>query len=208
MANVDDAARARLEEEVRELCAREDIARAATRAVQGYGPQLYSFLVATCRDESEASEAFSETTERIWKGLATFAWESTLRTWAYVIARNVVRNRRRNAARKERRAHRTGESALEDVAHAVRTQTQAFLRTETKTRLQALRDSLSEEDRALLILRVDRQLGWNDLARVFAGDEAALSDADVAKEAARLRMRYQLVKDRLRELAKKEGLVE
>lgn len=205
---MDDAERARLEDEVRRLCGQGEITQAATRTVQGYGPQVYSFLVATCRHETEASDAFSETTERIWKGLPTFSWDASLRTWVYVVARNVTRNRGRNAARQERRAPHAGESALDHVAQAVRTETHAFLRTETKTRLQALRDSLPEEDRALLILRVDRQLDWKELARVLGGEDAALSDAALAKEAARLRKRYQLVKDRLRELAKKEGLIE
>jgi RNA polymerase sigma-70 factor (ECF subfamily) len=133
-----------------------------------------------------------------------------VRTWAYAIARNVSRTRRRDAARRERRGPRAGDSALEGVAQAVRTETMAFLRTEKRTRLQALRDTLPEEDRMLLVLRVDRQLAWNDLARVLhEGDgDAPLDDAAVTKEAARLRKRFQLVKDRLRELAKKEGLID
>ena len=83
-------------------------------------------------------------------------------------------------------------------------------RTETKTRLQALRDALPEEDRMLLVLRMDRQLAWNELARVLAeaDGDVPLDDAALAKEAARLRKRFQLVKDRLREQAKKEGLIE
>ncbi len=68
----------------------------------------------------------------------------------------------------------------------------------------------------LLVLRVDKKLAWNDLARVLAESEGAgadrasapLSDAAVAKEAARLRKQFQLVKDRLRVLAKKEGLID
>ncbi len=94
----------------------------------------------------------------------------------------------------------------------MRTQTKAFLRTENKTRLQELRDSLPEEDRMLLVLRVDRGLAWNDLARILSeGDDGAetaglpgLSDPSIAREAARLRKRFQLVKDRLREMAKRE----
>jgi RNA polymerase sigma-70 factor (ECF subfamily) len=92
----------------------------------------------------------------------------------------------------------------------VRTETLAFLRTETRTRLHSLRDSLPEEQRMLLVLRVDRQLAWNELARVLAETEgdAPLDDAALAKEAARLRKQFQLVKDRLRALAKKEGLID
>jgi len=202
--------REKLESDVRALCSQGDYNAAATLALRGYGPEVFGFLVAVHRSETEASDVFSELAEALWRGLPSFAWESSLRTWTYAIARNVARTRRRDAARRERRGPRTGDSALEGVAHAVRTETLAFLRTEKRTRLQALRDALPEEDRMLLVLRVDRQLAWNDLARVLhESDEGTpLDDAAIAREAARLRKRFQLVKDRLRELAKKEGLIE
>jgi len=202
--------REKLESDVHALCRQGDFNAAATLALRGYGPEVFGFLVAVHRSETEASDVFSELAEALWRGLPTFAWESSLRTWTYAIARNVARTRRRDAARRERRGPRTGDSALEGVAHAVRTETLAFLRTEKRTRLQALRDSLPEEDRMLLVLRVDRQLAWNDLSRVLheADEGTPLDDAAIAREAARLRKRFQLVKDRLRELAKKEGLIE
>ena len=207
---MDDAARAKLEGDARALCQGGDHSDAATLAVKGYGPEIFGFLVAVLHDDVEAGEVFAELAEALWRGLPTFAWESSLRTWSYAIARNLIRTRRRDAARRQRHQPRAGESALDEVAQEVRTQTLAFLRTETKTRLQALRDALPEEDRMLLVLRVDRQLAWNELARVLAeaDGDAPLDDAALAREAARLRKRFQLVKDRLREQAKKEGLIE
>jgi RNA polymerase sigma-70 factor, ECF subfamily len=48
----------------------------------------------------------------------------------------------------------------------------------------------------LLGLRLDRQMGWTDIARVLGtGDEATLT-----RDAATLRKRYERLKDRLREL--------
>jgi RNA polymerase sigma-70 factor (ECF subfamily) len=206
---MDDAARAKLEGDARALCQGGDHSGAATLAVKGYGPEIFGFLVAVLHDDVEAGEVFAELAEALWRGLPAFAWESSLRT-SYAIARNLIRTRRRDAARRQRHRPRAGESALDEVAQQVRTQTLAFLRTETKTRLQALRDTLPEEDRMLLVLRVDRQLAWNELARVLAeaDGDVPLDDAALAKEAARLRKRFQLVKDRLREQAKKEGLIE
>ncbi|MGO8997850.1 MAG: RNA polymerase sigma factor [Polyangiaceae bacterium] len=210
---MDDNRRERLERDVRALCDARDYAAAATMAIRGYGPEILGFLHAVHPSETDATDAFAELSEILWRKLPDFNWESTLRTWAYGIARNVSRVLRRNAGRRRRREAAVGESALEDVAQAVRTETLAHLRTQTKTRLQALRDTLPEEDRMLLVLRVDRKLEWNELARVLAeaaeGDEAAaqLADADVTREAARLRKRFQLLKDRLREMAKREGLI-
>jgi RNA polymerase sigma-70 factor (ECF subfamily) len=207
---VDDADRERLETRVRDLCARGDQAGAATAIVQGYGPELLGFLMATHRSPTEANDTFSDVTEAIWRGLPAFAWESTVRTWAYAVARNVTKHRQRTAGRHGRRVVNATDSFFQGVVHKVRTETTPFLRTESKTRLEALRDALPDEDRALLVLRIDRNLAWNDLARIVGQEdgEPPLDDAAVAREAARLRKRFQLVKDRLRELAKREGLTE
>jgi hypothetical protein len=50
-------------------------------------------------------------------------------------------------------------------------------------------------------------LQWNEVARVMLGDEAP-SDGDVAREAARLRKRFQLLKDDLKLRAKDAGLID
>ncbi len=121
----------------------------------------------------------------------------------YAIARNVMRMRSRSAARRRRRGAVIGDSALDKVAQAVRTETLAFLRTETRSRLQALRDTLPEEDRILLVLRIDRKLAWNDLARVLAETEGneTPTDARLKTESARLRKQFQVVKERLRAMS-------
>jgi RNA polymerase sigma-70 factor (ECF subfamily) len=207
---VDDAERARFEEQVRELCARGDQSGAATAVLRTYGPEILGFLTAIHRDAVEAEDAFSDLAEGVWRGLPSFAWESSVRTWAYAIARNASLRRRRDAGRRGRRVANESDSFFQGVVAKVRTETTAFLRTEKRTRLQALRDALPEEDRALLVLRVDRSLPWNDVARIVCED-ADLEPRDaaaLAQEAARLRKRFQLVKDRLRELARREGLVE
>ncbi|HEY2510899.1 MAG TPA: sigma-70 family RNA polymerase sigma factor [Polyangiaceae bacterium] len=206
---MDEAAREALEREVRGLCAQAKHDQAATVALRGYGPEVLGFLMAASGDEAAASELFSDASEALWRSLPTFAWKCSLRTWTYAIARNLLRHRARDAMRAKKREG-GGDSVVDQVAQAVRTETLAFLRTERKTRLQELRDALPEEERMLLVLRVDRQLAWKDLARVLGEGQGGvqMSDEEAAKEAARLRKQFQLVKDRLRELAKKEGLLE
>jgi hypothetical protein len=52
-----------------------------------------------------------------------------------------------------------------------------------------------------LILRVDRRLAWRDIAKIMA--EGSEDAGDVAKLTARLRKRFERIKERLRdELAK------
>jgi RNA polymerase sigma-70 factor (ECF subfamily) len=190
-----------LEKEIRDLFDKGDLSGAAAATVRGYGAEIFGFLVATHRSEQDASDVFSDFTEALLKGLPTFAWVCSMRTWAYTIARNASHRFRRDTRRAG--ARRAGASALDDVAQAVRTETLAYLKTQNRTRLEELRDSLDPEDRELLILRVDRNLSWNDLALALNEEPPT----DLSKESARLRKRFQLLKETLRDMARREGLL-
>src|SRR2546423_4143915 len=67
---------------------------AATRALERYGPELYGFLRALARDDDLAAEAFAAASEQLWRNLATFRFEATIRTWAYQIARHALHHAR------------------------------------------------------------------------------------------------------------------
>ena len=73
-----------------------------------------------------------------------------------------------------------------------------------KDRFALIRDALPEDDRMLLVLRVDRAMSWRQVAQVLAGADAA--PADVARAEVRLRKRFQLLKEEIRERAKELGL--
>ena len=161
------------------------------------------------RNEEDAGEVFSRFTERLWTSLGGFQGEASFRTWLYTLARNASVNYRRDARRRIRRQERLMEtSGLAAIAEEVRTTTPAYLRTPTKARFAALRATLPPEDQELLILRVDRKLAWNDLARVLHEREGELDDLQLSREAARLRKRFQALKDRLREIGRREGLID
>lgn len=187
---------------------RGDIPGAATALIRLLGPEILGFLVATHRgDEAAADDAFAVFCEQVWRGIGQFAGQSSLRTWAYGVARNAAGSCRRAASRQARRA--VPFSACPEVAEVaaeVRTATPSFLRTERRSEIARLRDELPEEDRELLVLRVDRDLPWLDLARVFLDDEAASPEA-LQRESARLRKRFQLIKRRLAELGRQRGLL-
>jgi RNA polymerase sigma-70 factor (ECF subfamily) len=57
----------------------------------------------------------------------------------------------------------------------------------------------SEEDQTLLVLRVDRNLAWRDIAQVILGEDARPSD--LTRKSTALRKQFERVKDRLRALA-------
>lgn len=176
---------------------------AATRALEMYGSEIYGYLIHYCGGESTAAEVFGQFGEDMWSGLARFSFGCAVRTWLYVIARNAASRYHRSPW--ERR--RVGESALDQAIDRVRTQTAPWQRTEVKDRWRELRDALDPEDRSLLVLRIDRELSWQDCARITLADDAAGDDA-ITREAARLRKRFQVLKDELRARAVAAGLVE
>jgi RNA polymerase sigma-70 factor (ECF subfamily) len=154
------------------------------------------FLHAVVEDPAGADEVFSLVCEKAWTGLPRFRFESTFRTWLYSVARNVARDRHR-----ARRRDRNRYEGLEDNSRAgqlaaqVRSSTAIHLRTQTKTELQRMRDALPPDDRVLLVLRLDREMSWTEVAKVLDGD--TVTPAEVAREAARLRKRYERVKAKL-----------
>jgi len=56
-------------------------------------------------------------------------------------------------------------------------------------------------------LRVDKQLDWDDVARVMLDEGEDAAPAAVKKKAAALRKRFGRVKERLRALAVAEGVL-
>ena len=91
---------------------------------------------------------------------------------------------------------------------AVRTATPQHLKTTNKDRIASLRAELSEEEQLLLQLRVDRDLAFREIAQAMAEPGVVLDEQSLTRAAARWRKRYQLTKERLRELAVASCLLE
>lgn len=200
-------ARAEFESQVRAACRQGDFSGAATRALEALGGELYGFLLATSRTEADASDVFSALSEQLWKGLPKFRWQSSLRTWLYALARNAALDHAKLAGRRRAVLVSADEHRhLSQVAAQVRSQTLSHLKTGRRSALEALRASLPEDDQRLLVLRVDRGLAWNELAQIYLGDPNA-DAATLKREAARLRKRFQLVKEKLLEQGRKQGLL-
>ncbi len=173
-----------------------------TAAVRGYGDELMGFLVGLTGNPSEADEIFGALCEKLWRALPAFRWESSFRVWAYVVARNEFFHARRGPGSVKRRGA-LEDASVEAAIAQVRTTTAAYRRTEVKDAFTRLRESLEPDERILLGLRVDRGLEWVDIARVLSAP-----DADIKREAATLRKRFERLKHRLRELARAQGIIE
>ncbi len=162
---------------------------AMTAAVRGYGPAVLGFLVSSLKDKDTAKDVFSQACENLWRNIAGFRRECAFGTWFYVLAWNAARNQLSEAHR--RRVRRLQTSEISQLVAPIRSTGVSHLRGEAAR----LRDSLTPEERTLLILRIDRAMPWGDVARVMEVDEPVL------------RKRYERIRRKLKRGAEAGGLV-
>jgi RNA polymerase sigma-70 factor (ECF subfamily) len=144
--------------------------------------------------------------EDFWRGLPGFRGRCSVRTWLYMLSQHAATRYRRSPWN---RGQHTGSSRVDELVVSVQSQTSPWQRTDVKDRWRELRETLEPNDRALLVLRVDRDLEWNEIARIMLGEsEAEHAAVELAREAARLRKRFQLLKEELRERARAAGLID
>lgn len=188
---------ASVEETVKQRLAGGDLRGAATEALRAFGPKILGYLQAVLKDEADAADAFSIFAEHLWRGLQTWRGQSSLKTWAFKLAWNAALNLKDEAWRRRGRRFRTGEASR--LAEEIRTRTAVKVERQ-KQALDALRAELTEEEQTLLVLRIDQQLSWEEIAEV-------MGDATVPLDAAALRKRFERLKEKLTRLARERGLV-
>jgi RNA polymerase sigma-70 factor, ECF subfamily len=175
-----------------------DLAAAATTALRELGPQIYGYLCALLRDDDIARDVFGQFGEELWKSIGSFRGESAFKTWAYTLTMRAVGRHRRDPYHKRAQPL---DDVISGLVDDIRSSTPPYRKSEVKDRFAQLRESLDPADQALLFLRVDQQLPWNDVAAVLAGEGEPV-------EVSTLRKRFERVKERLRELVAKDGLLD
>jgi RNA polymerase sigma-70 factor, ECF subfamily len=171
-----------------------------THTVEGvlreHGPEIFGWLLATLASEAEATDAYSIFSEELWRSLARHQGRCSMRTWCFMLARHAASRTIEQRGRAP--AERISE-VPEGCLVAPRGESgPVYLRTDIRKGVRALRAQLDPDDQLLLVLRVDKDLGWRDIALVMFGD--CTDDAGLARRAAALRKRFERVKERLREL--------
>jgi len=173
-----------------------DFDAATTLTIRVYGPELLGFLRARLGNLDAAREAFAWFAEDLWRGMSRFRRECSMRTWAYALARS--------AAVRYGRSVQRGLNAVpisqmsRASALAVQLPTTSGPSTEDERRLVSLRERLDEEEQLILSLRVDKNMPWEDVALVTLFEGERPSDDELAREIARLRKRFQYLKQKLR----------
>jgi RNA polymerase sigma-70 factor (ECF subfamily) len=195
-----------VEDQIRRLCRAGDYQTAATLLLERYGSEILSLLCSRLRNDGNGRDVFGMFCEDLWRALPGFEFRCSSRTWAYVLARHAeLRFRAEPQRRPDRNLPLLDE--VQQLVAGVRTSTSPYRRTQVQQRLRALRRRLAEQDELILLLRVDRALSWREIAHVFLPPNGAADDGAVQREAARLRQRYQAIKQRLRDWAEQEGLL-
>lgn len=186
-----------LDGEVRARLAGGDVDGAAKLALEGLGPPILRYLRSMLRDEADAADAFSQWAESLWRGLPGFRFDASLRTWGYRMARNVAHNLRDEAWRRRGERLATGQASA--LALSIRTRS-VLVAERQRQALDELRAALEEEEQALLVLRVDHELPWAEVAEVLAGDGPQVDPATLMK-------RFERIKQKLGRLARERGLL-
>lgn len=181
-----------MESEIRRLFDAADLDGAMRVAMQAYGSEIYGFLVGLAKNRAHADDVFGAACESLWRNLPKFRWESTFRVWAYTVARHEF-FRQTTASKREVLIAKVP-TLLETMAQ-IRSTTPLHERSEIKDQFAKLREELAPENHMLLGLRLDRKLAWNEIARIL-GDG---NPANLNRDAAALRKRFERLKDKLRE---------
>jgi len=196
---MDPGDRDALETRLRELVSRGELADAIAAVVRGYGPEIVAYVSSALRtNDADVADVFAMFCEDVCRGLPSFRFDATVRTWAYVVARRACLRHLRQARRRANRFD--GPDELEQIAANVRTATLEHLRTTNVDRLAKIRDELDHDARTLLILRVDRGLAWREVALVMIGGESedAVDAATLRKAEQVARKRYATIKQRIK----------
>ena len=188
---------------IREFCDSGRYDEASTIAIEKYGPGVMGLLVWSLDDYDKGNDAFAIWAEELWKSMAKFEWRCPLSGWAYRLGRSARARVLRDGFNKRR--HSFSDNQLDNAVARVRTVTEIYRRTQVKDRFRSLRSRFSVDEQDLLVLRGDRGLSWNEIADALSSDPAS---PDAAVTPGSLRVRYHRLKEKLRDLAQEEGLLD
>jgi RNA polymerase sigma-70 factor (ECF subfamily) len=173
-----------------------DLEHATESALRRYGPELLGWLRDTL-PAADADDAFSHLSVELWRSLGRYHGGCSIRTWCYMLARHAAAWIRSRPSRSREVLVSQIPSVVAAVAYVSDTTVRRDL--EAGDRYAELRRTLDDDDQTLLVLRVDRELPWRDIAQVMLGEDATIDD--LVRHAAQLRKRFERIKARLRELA-------
>lgn len=183
------------EDEIMELVDSGEFERATETVIDAYGSELYNYIRKLCGDPHLADDAFQSFSIDLWEGLESFEGRSSIETWAYTVARNAAYQLMRKQGRKKERPLYTDEQRRL-AERWTRSATKNWEKTEAKHWLWEIVEEFGSEARELFVLRIGNQKSWREIAEIVEDDD--LEGKELSRASARLRKRYQRLKEKLR----------
>lgn len=186
-----------------------DFKRATELVLESYGSELRAFVLGQFRGQAARGEdAYLDFCEDFWRAFPEFGWRCPVRAWCYKLARSAAARAHKSPHERPGRRTAIGDAPeLETLVAEARTTTALYMQTSIKDRVRQLRAELSQDDRDLLTLRVDRKLSWREVAHALGNESETATEAELARLETALRQRFTDVKNRLRRLAVENGML-
>jgi len=140
--------------------------------VERYQRRVYQLALGMMKDSDEAMDISQETFVRVHRYLPSFKGDSSFFTWTYRIAMNLCLDAQRRRGRGERIDVSEGdeaeiEAAMDPPSAALAGPQSAALNAELKDKIEDALAALSENHRAILLLREVDGLSYEELAKVL-----------------------------------------
>lgn len=146
--------------------------QAFRRLVEKYQRRVYQLALGMLKDSDDAMDIAQETFVRVHRYLPSFKGDSSFFTWTYRIAMNLCLDAQRRKGRAERvdveqENEADLEAAMDPPSHALAGPQRQALNEELKGKIEEALQSLSENHRAILLLREMEGLSYEELAKVL-----------------------------------------
>lgn len=140
--------------------------------VERYQRRVYQLALGMTKDADDAMDISQETFVRVHRYLPSFKGDSSFFTWTYRIAMNLCLDAQRRKGRSERIDLTQGdeaeiEAAMDAPSAALAGPQRAALNAELKEKIEEALAGLSENHRAILLLRELEGLSYEELAKVL-----------------------------------------
>jgi len=151
--------------------ARRGDAQAFRSLVERYQRRVYQLALGMVKDPDEAMDITQETFVRVHRYLPSFKGDSSFFTWTYRIATNLCLDSARRRGRTERvemdESDAEIEARMDPPSAALAGPQRAALNAELKAKIDDALASLSENHRAILLLREVEGLSYEELAHAL-----------------------------------------
>lgn len=151
-----------------------------------YSDRLHGYIWRLVRDDAVCDEIYQDTWQRVIQARMTYRGEGTFKAWLYQIAHNRVRDFWRSQSISLEVPDLDG---LIESSHATdATPEKELSEFETRRRLRMALDELPEEQRAVILMRLEEELTLEEIGTVVG----------VNRETVKSRLRYAMDKLRRR----------